>query len=119
MRREFRSNAIPYLRIQSPSVQQHKMTLSFSFGFPPQVIHQLGFSSVNREGIYAISAWLMLAMPNAAGTRRMGYLFGVQSRAVYHADRLPAMWFAGGPDHATVRPLPAKTAAVAATGDGE
>ncbi|ABX69684.1 hypothetical protein SPAB_04368 [Salmonella enterica subsp. enterica serovar Paratyphi B str. SPB7] len=46
MRAEFLANAMPYLRVQSPSVQQHKMTISLAVGLPPDVIHQLLFSFV-------------------------------------------------------------------------
>ena len=44
MRNQLRRDAIPYLSVQPPAVQQHKMTISFADCLPPDVVHPLPFS---------------------------------------------------------------------------
>ncbi len=93
MRSQFRRDAIPYVGIQPPAVQQHKMTISFARGLPPNVIHQLLFSFHHYEGNYANSTQLMLAMPNAAGHGSLGDVLALHRLAARHAIALPAVRF--------------------------
>lgn len=72
MRTQFLAYAMPHLRIQSPSVQQHKMAISRTPGLPPDVIHQLLFSFSLKGCIYANSTGIVLAMPNAPDVRALG-----------------------------------------------
>jgi hypothetical protein len=77
LRGEFLTNGVPYFSIQPPSVQQHKMTISCANGLPPKTLHRLLFSFFHKEDRYANSAWLVLAMPDAADAEPMGDLFGL------------------------------------------
>ncbi|GKQ19184.1 hypothetical protein NUBL21980_24010 [Klebsiella michiganensis] len=61
----------------------------------------------------------MLAMPNAAGHRQLGDLLAMRVGAAGVCTAVPAVRPAGPIKHAALRALPAKTAAVAAAGDGE
>ncbi len=80
MRSQLRRDAIPYLSVQPPAVQQHKMAISRTLGLPPDVIHQLLFSFSLKGCLYANSTGIVLAMPNAAGVRSLGDLFGLFTR---------------------------------------
>lgn len=72
MRAQFLTYAMPYFRVQSPSVQQHKMAISRTLGLPPDVIHQLLFSFSLKGCIYANSTVIVLAMPNAVDVGALG-----------------------------------------------
>jgi hypothetical protein len=53
------------------------MTISCANGLPPKTLHRLLFSFFHKEDRYANSAWLVLAMPDAADAEPMGDLFGL------------------------------------------
>ncbi len=50
------------------------MTISFADCLPPDVVHPLPFSFTGQKAKYANSTQLMLAMPNAAGSRPLDLL---------------------------------------------
>ena len=99
MRAQLRRDAIPHLGIQPPSVQQHKMTISFAHGLPLDRVHQLLFSFHQYEGKYANSTQLMLAMPNAAGHRPLGDLFAMRVGAAGLRTAMPSVRTAGPVKH--------------------
>ena len=95
MRSQLRRDAIPYLSVQPPAVQQHKMTISFADCLPPDVVHPLPFSFTGQKAKYANSTQLMLAMPNAAGSRPLG-ICSRCSRALLACPRSARSAAAGG-----------------------
>ncbi|CAH2859522.1 hypothetical protein SEN04528_28060 [Salmonella enterica subsp. enterica serovar Newport] len=58
----------------------------------------------------------MLAMPNAAGVKPLGDLFRMRARRPPARQRVSAMWITRQASFAPLRSLPAKTAALAASG---
>lgn len=67
MRSQSRRYAIPYLRIQSPAVQQHKFCFSCAFGLPIQRFHPLSSCFIIFRGYaYVNHRRPLLAMPAAA-----------------------------------------------------
>jgi hypothetical protein len=107
MRAQFRRYAIPHLRVQPPSVQQHKMAISFTFGLPPNVVHQLLFPHPTFEVQYANSPQLLLAMPNAAGDFTLGRLLPLRANIIQHTTALPSVRASGGDRAPRMRALPA------------
>ena len=95
------------------------MTISFTDGLPPDVVHQLLFSFHYDEVKYANSTQLMLAMPNAAGHGSVGDVLAQHRLAARHAIALPAVRFTRIGARLALWTLPAKTTALAAAGDGE
>ncbi len=101
-----------HLRVQSPSVQQHKMTISPRRGLP-----QMSFISYcsllsNKDAPILAIAGIMLAMPNAAGVKPLGDLFRMRARR-HQRVSLSAMWITAAHSVAACR----KTAATAASGE--
>ncbi len=109
MRSQLRRDAIPYLSVQPPAVQQHKMTISFADCLPPDVVHPLPFSFTGQKAKYANSTQLMLAMPNAAGSRPLG-ICSRCSRALLACPRSARSAACRRRHPVTLRPLPAKAA---------
>jgi hypothetical protein len=68
------------------------------------------------EVAHANSAWLVLAMQNAACPQRVGRLFRLHAFAGKAYHYLPAMWFTGGEPRFALRPLPEKIPAVERAG---
>ena len=116
MRTQFLADAMPHLRIQSPSVQQHKMAISRTLGLPPDVIHQLLFSFSLKGCIYANSTGIVLAMPNAPDVRALGDLLSLYAGNAPTCQPMPPMWTPCRSYRHSLWALPAKTAAMAAAG---
>lgn len=72
-----------------------------------------------QKAKYANSTQLMLAMPNAAGSRPLGDLLPLQPRPARLSPALPAVRPAGGGIPSPLRPLPAKAASLASAGGGQ
>lgn len=72
----------------------------------------------NKEVAHANSAWLVLAMPNAAHDESMGRVFGLYAIVQYPSSMLSAMRFTGDEHEDALREMPAKSAAVVCSGGG-
>ncbi len=70
------------------------------------------------EVAHANSTWVVLAMPNAAGTRRVGHLLRLYAIAAMAYRDLPTMWFTGHESRFALWPLPEKVPAVERDGGG-
>jgi hypothetical protein len=98
-------------------VQQHKMTISFADWFATRCRSSVTVLFLLQEAKYANSTQLMLAMPNAAGGRPLG-ICSAAARALLAPPLCPQCGLPAAAA-AALRPLPAKTAAVAAAGGGQ
>nr|VXZ91357.1 DNA utilization protein GntX [Klebsiella pneumoniae] len=85
------------------------MTISFADCLPPDVVHPLPFSFTGQKAKYANSTQLMLAMPNAAGSRPLG-ICSRCSRALLACPRSARSAACRRRHPVTLRPLPAKAA---------
>ena len=72
----------------------------------------------NKEVAHANSAWLVLAMPNAAYDESLGRMFGLYAIVQHPSPLLPAMRFTGDEYEDALREMPATPAAVVCAGSG-
>ena len=72
----------------------------------------------NKEVAHANSAWLVLAMPNAAYDESLGRMFGLYAIVQHPSPLLPAMRFTGDEYEDALREMPATPTAVVRAGGG-
>jgi len=72
----------------------------------------------NKEVAHANSAWLVLAMPNAAYDESLGRMFGLYAIVQHPSPLLPAMRFTGDEHEDALREMPATPAAMVRSGGG-
>ena len=70
------------------------------------------------EVAHANSTWVVLAMPNAAGTQQVGHLLRLYAIAAMAYRDLSTMWFTGHKSLFALRPVPEKIPAVERAGGG-
>ncbi len=77
------------------------------------------FSFTGQKAKYANSTQLMLAMPNAAGSRPLGDLLPLQPRPARLSPLCPQCGLPAAASRHPLRPLPAKAASLASAGGGQ